>query len=115
MDLKKLVRHRSSRGRTRKGDTAQLAAQLAPLEEQDQSIAAQQQVGSGPGSGNGQVDRDYGAIVVDKDNLNFPKDMMEGEDEKRFLGVEPVVLVILGVMLIFIAFIAWQISLMPAK
>ena len=40
---------------------------------------------------------------------------MEGGDEKTFLGMEPVVLVILGVMLAFIAFIAWQISLMPAE
>jgi hypothetical protein len=41
--------------------------------------------------------------------------MMEGGDEKGFSGMEPVVLVILGIMLTFIAFIAWQISQMPAK
>jgi hypothetical protein len=40
---------------------------------------------------------------------------MEGGDEKTFFGMEPVVLVILGVMLVFIAFIAWQISLLPAQ
>ena len=34
---------------------------------------------------------------------------------RTFLGMEPVVLVILLVMLAFIGFIAWQISLMPAK
>ena len=38
--------------------------------------------------------------------------MLEG-GEKTFLGMEPVALVILGFMLCFIAFIAWQISLMP--
>jgi hypothetical protein len=40
---------------------------------------------------------------------------MEGSDEKTYLGMEPVVIVILGVMLLFIAFIAWQITLMPAE
>ena len=40
---------------------------------------------------------------------------MEGGDEKTYLGMEPVVLVILGIMLVFIAFIAWQISLMPVE
>jgi hypothetical protein len=52
---------------------------------------------------------------VDKTDSLVPKDMMEGGDEKGFLGMEPVVLVILGIMLTFIAFIAWQISQMPAK
>jgi hypothetical protein len=40
---------------------------------------------------------------------------MESGDEKTFLGIEPVVLVIVGVMLAFIAFIAWQISQMPGE
>lgn len=114
MDIKRLSLHRRSRRKGKKGDTAQLAAQLAPLEEQ-QSPTAVQQVGSDSYSGNGQVDPAYGAIIVDKDNLHVPIDMMEGGDEKRFLGMEPVVLVILGVLLAFIAFIAWQITQMPPK
>ena len=115
MDIKKRFSLRMrSRGKRKKGDAAQLAAQLAPLEEQDKRTAAQQ-LGSGSISGNGQADRDYGAIVVDKDNLNFPKGIMEGGEEKRFLRMEPVVLVILSVMLAFIAFIAWEISKMPVK
>ena len=114
MDLKKLVRHRSSRGRTRKGDTAQLAAQLAPLEELSKPAAAKQ-VGMDSPSGNGQVSADSGAIIVDKDLTHVPKDMMEEGGEKTYLGMEPVVLVILGVMLIFIAFITWQITQMPPK
>ncbi|MBA3572770.1 MAG: hypothetical protein H0W34_12560 [Pyrinomonadaceae bacterium] len=52
---------------------------------------------------------------MDKDLSHVPRDMMEGGNEKGFLGMEPVVLVILGVMLTFIAFIAWQISQMPTK
>jgi hypothetical protein len=113
MDLKKLALHRTSRRKARK-DTAQLAAQLAPLEERAKP-AAVKQVGIDSTSGNGQAERDPGAIIVDKDLSHVSKDMMEEGGEKTFLGMEPVVLVILGVMLIFIVFIAWQISLMPAK
>ena len=91
-----------------------MAAQLAPLEEQDKP-AAEQQIGSTLNSTDGQPDRDYGAIVVDNANLNVPKDIIEGQDEKRFLGIEPVVLVVLIIVLSFIAFIAWQISLMPPR
>ena len=98
----------------KKGDTDQLAAQLAPLEEQDKP-AAEQQIGSHLESTNGQQERDYGAIVVDNANLNVPKDIIEGRDEKQFLGMEPVVVVVLIIMLSFIAFIAWQVSLMPAR
>ena len=115
MDIKKRFSlDRRSRGKGKKGDTAQLAAQLAPLEEQDKRTTAQQ-IGSGPNSSNGQANRDSGAIVVDNDNLNLAKDIMEGADERTFLGMEPVVLAILSVMLAFIAFIAWQISQMPVE
>ena len=115
MDIKKPSSHAHSRKRKRKkGDADRLAAQLAPLEEQDKP-AAEQQIGSHLESTNGQQQRDYGAIVVDNANLNVPKDIIEGRGEKQFLGMEPVVLVVLIIMLSFIAFIAWQISLMPAR
>ena len=114
MDLKSFSLHRRSRRKSKKSDTAQLAAQLAPLEERAKP-AAVKQVGIDSPSGNGQADRGFTSIIVDKDNLHVSKDMMEGGDEKRFLGMEPVVLVILGVMLAFIAFIAWQITQMPVK
>lgn len=102
---------RRSGGKRKKGDTAELAARLAPLEELDKSSAAKQ-LPSSPPLG---ADPHYGAIVVDTDSLNLPKDMMEGSGGGTILGMEPVVLVILGVMLAFIAFIAWQISLMPVE
>ena len=114
MDLKRLIHHRSSRRKARKGEIAQLAAQLAPLEERAKSDAVKQ-IGIDSSSGNGQADADYGAIIVDKDSSHVSTDMMEGGGEKTFLGMEPVVIVILGFMLTFIAFIAWQISQMPAK
>ena len=105
---------RLSRRKRKKGDTAELAAQLAPLEELDKSSAAKQ-LGTSSHIDDPQLDPHYGAIVVDNTDLHVPKDIMEGGNEKTFLGMEPVVLVILGVMLIFIAFIAWQISLMPVE
>lgn len=114
MDMKKPPsRAHSRKHKRKKGDTQQLAAQLAPLEEQDKP-AAESQVGSQLEATNAQP-RDYGAIVVDNDNLHFPKDIVEGGEEKLFLGMERVVLVVLIIMLGFIAFIAWQISLMPAR
>jgi hypothetical protein len=117
MDIKKpssRAHSKKHKRRRRKGDTDQLAAELAPLEEQDKP-AAEQQIGSHLESTNGRQERDYGAIVVDNTNLNVPKDIMEGRDEKQFLGMEPVVLVVLIIMLGFIAFITWQITLMPAR
>ena len=105
--------HRSKRKR-KKGDTAQLAAQLAPLEEFDKTSAAKQLgvVSPIPDTSSESL---FSAIVVDNDSLQVPKDILESGDEKTYLGMEPVVIVILGVMLLFIAFIAWQITLMPAQ
>lgn len=114
MDLKKKFSlHRRSL-KHKKGDTAQLAKLLAPLEERDRNGAAKQ-LGMGLPSSEPELDSHYGAIVVDNEGLHVPKDIMEGGDETTFLGMEPVVLVILGVMLVFIAFIAWQISQMPVE
>jgi hypothetical protein len=106
----RLIQHRGRRRRRR--DTGDLAAQLAPLEEQD--IRAAQQQGakeSGPTEDAKKLD---GRIVIDTDSLVLPKAIGDGET-KRFLGIERVVLVIVGLMLAFIAFIAWQISQMPAQ
>ncbi len=108
----RLIQHRG-KGR-KKGDTAQLAAQLAPLEEQNKQAAQKQGVAS-QGSGDVATSRETGAIVVDNSNLILPKDISGGSAGRRFLGIEPVVLVIVILMLGFIAFIAWQISLMPAQ
>jgi hypothetical protein len=115
MDMKHVnSRLPHKRKKRRKRDTDQLAAQLAPLEEQDKP-AAEHQLGSDINAASGHADRNYGAIIVDNDNLKVPTDMMESREGKRFLGIEPVVLVVLILMLGFIAFIAWQISLMPAR
>ena len=95
--------------RKHKPNTARLAARLAPLEEQGQrtTTAIEERIAAG-------VDQEPGTIVVDRNNLQVPSEMMEGR-EKHLLGMEPVVLVILAFMLCFIAFIAWQISQMPIE
>ena len=102
------------RKKRRKRDTDQLAAQLAPLEEQDRP-AAEHQIGSPLNASTGEADQHFGAIIVDNEDLKVPTDMMGTNRDKHFLGIEPVVLVVLILMLGFIAFITWQISLMPAR
>lgn len=103
--------HRFRKGKRKKRDALELAAQLAPLEELQ---GASKQLGGDARSGEGLVDPNYGTIVVDNSNLNLPKDLVEGQGGRMFLGMEPVVIVILFVMLVWIVFVAWQISLMPA-
>ncbi len=103
--LKHLFKHRVKR---QKGDTASLAARLAPLEEQTRpAIDQRERVGG--------VSQEPGAIVVDRNNVHVPKEMLERSAGKGFLGMEPIVLVILGFMLCFIVFIAWKISEMPVE
>jgi hypothetical protein len=115
MDMKKPAsRLHSRKHKRRKGNTSQLAARLAPLEELDRP-AAEHQIGTHLDTTNTQHQRDYGAIVVDNTDLTIPKDIIEGGEDKQFLGMEPVVLVVLIILLSFIAFIAWQISLMPPR
>jgi hypothetical protein len=117
MDMKKMKssRSHSRRRKRRKGDTDQLAAQLAPLEEQDKP-AAEHQLGAPINTlSTNQADRHFGSIIVDNQDLSVPTDITGTQDEKHFLGIEPVVLVVLILMLSFIGFIAWQISVMPAQ
>jgi hypothetical protein len=97
----------------KKGATAQLAAQLAPLEELDKKSAARQLGGSAASAST--TDSGFSAIVVDNNNLQVPKEILEEGSENTYMGMEPVVMVILAFMIVFIAFITWQISLMPAE
>ena len=113
--MKKPASHvRARKHKRRKGDTDQLAAQLAPLEELDKP-AAEQQIGANLESTNERQQGDYGAIVVDNVNLSVSKEIIGDREDKQFLGMEPVVIVVLIILLGFIAFITWQISLMPAR
>ena len=104
-----LARHRS---RKRKGDTAQLAAQLAPLEELNKT--AQKQGGDAiTGFHDPVAHQEVGAIVVEADSVNHAEN--QRTKHEAMLGLEPVVIVILCLMLGFIAFVAWQISQMPPQ
>ena len=113
MDMKEGFTNHFHRKKRKKGDTAQLAAQLAPLEEQGKRTQQGQLGVSHPA--NAGATQEYGAIVVDNSVGNLSQDIMEGSGERTLLGMEPVVLVILSVMLAFIAFIAWQISQLPVE
>ena len=108
--MKSELSHIRQRLRRRKSDTRELSARLAPLEEQ--RPAADVPGVSIPSSGAELVTQQKGAIVVGNHQPNLPKDLMEVDAHRGFLGVEPVVMLIVGLMLAFIIFIAWQISRM---
>jgi hypothetical protein len=93
-----------------KGDTAQLAAQLAPLEEQDKRTGKDDD-DFGGAVHHTVAHQEPGAIVVERDSLSVSKDLRRSN--KGVAGLEPVVIAILCLALVFIGFIAWQISLMP--
>ena len=91
----------------RRGDSRDLAAQLAPLEELHKSHEPAETNGSQV------VAQENGAIVVGVEQPEVAKEVVEAEERNSALGLEPVVIVIVGLMLAFIVFIAWQISQMP--
>lgn len=101
-EFSKLVAHRV---RHRSGD--ELAAQLAPLEELGESCE--------PGQINGSqfMAQENGAIVVGVEQPEVGKEVVAAKERNGAFGLEPVVIVIVGLMLAFIMFIAWQISQMP--
>ena len=105
-ELSKLVAHRLTR---RSGDTHELAAQLAPLEELGELS------GAGRTNGSQLVAQENGAIVVGAEQTELAKKVVAAEARNGGLGLEPVVIVIVGLLLAFIVFIAWQISRMPAQ
>ncbi|MFL6229841.1 MAG: hypothetical protein ACJ741_13800 [Pyrinomonadaceae bacterium] len=93
------VRHRAEPS----GNVEEVAAQLAPLEEQTAARASE------AGANN-----NGGAIVVDTGVLKLPAGLVEEKQQQRLmLGVEPVVFFIIVFAVVFILFIAWQISQMP--
>lgn len=82
-------------------EAASRAARLAPLEEQEARESS---------AGNG------GGLILDTAGLKLPKGLVEEEKEKpRLLDFNPVVVVIFFAALAFIAFIAYLISIEPAK
>src|SRR5688572_21176634 len=90
------------------GDTHELAAQLAPLEELSEPSPA----GT---NGSQLVAQENGAIVVGAEQTELAREVVAAEGRNGALGLEPVVIVIVGLLLAFIVFIAWQISRMPSQ
>jgi hypothetical protein len=109
--MKKHSRLLSHRLRRRHGDSRELAEQLAPLEE----LLPTESAKPANHSDNSQlVAQENGAIVVGRNKLTLPEDVVDVTDRKLILGLEPVVLVIAVLFLTFIVFIAWQVSRMAA-
>jgi hypothetical protein len=86
--------------RTSSAQASQLAAQLAPPEEQGN--AADRSANNG------------GAIIVDSGGLKLPRDFIEEEkDASSSFRPDPVVVLIFFLSLAFIAFITYLISVEP--
>ena len=83
-------------------EAAERAAHLAPPEEQRGSAAV------------AASSYDNGQITVDTGSLKLPKGLLEEEEDgSRALRPDPAVIVILGIAIAFIAFIAYLISIAP--
>ncbi|HEX6732671.1 MAG TPA: hypothetical protein VF074_21815 [Pyrinomonadaceae bacterium] len=107
--MKKHLLRLERKNKRMKGDTAQLAAQLAPLEEQAKRVPKDDDFGGA--IRHTVAHQESGAIVVERDSLSVSRDLRQ--QNKGILGLEPVVFAILFLALAFIGFIAWQITLMP--
>jgi hypothetical protein len=103
MALKKWRSHRhKSDGKKRHRE---LSARLAPLEETKEFRRSEQRDGGDGGAG---------TIRVDRKSVKMPEQLIaEERDAADTFRPHPVVVVILLIALAFIAFIAWQITLMP--
>jgi hypothetical protein len=83
-----------------------VAARLTPLEETEEFKESPQRDG----------EHNADTIRVDSKSVPMPERLAEDEREgASIFRLEPVVLFVLVVMLAFIAFVAWQITLMPPK
>ncbi|HEX7177885.1 MAG TPA: hypothetical protein VF240_21680 [Pyrinomonadaceae bacterium] len=92
-----------------KKETAELSARLAPLEETAAADKMHQAVPEG-------LPVNDDTIRVNTAALNLPERLVEEERTgARIFYLDPIVVAILVFMLAFIAFIAWRITLMPAK
>jgi hypothetical protein len=99
-------RRHPPRHSARKEDKAELAAELAPLEELDREAARKQ-------GQTKEVDHEIGTIVVDTRNMQLPKGVDQAGEGKTSWRIEPVIAVIVGLLLLYMGYIAWKISLMP--
>ena len=83
------------------------AERLTPLEETEEFKDSPQVEGTR---------RADDTIRIDNTSVPMPESLLEEEREgSSIFRLEPVVLFVLILMLAFIAFIAWQVTLMPEK
>ncbi|HEX8292132.1 MAG TPA: hypothetical protein VF570_10275 [Pyrinomonadaceae bacterium] len=89
-------------------DHAGMAERLTPLEETEE-FKDSPQVGERPGAADD-------TIRVDSKSVPMPEHLVDDEREgASIFRLEPVVFFIIVAMLTFIAFVTWQITLMPEK
>ena len=89
-------------------DEPDLAERLKPLEETEEFKDSPQVEGRPRATDD--------TIRVDSKSVPMPEQLIDDEREgASIFRLEPVVLFVLAFMLAFIAFIAWQITTMPAK
>jgi hypothetical protein len=89
-------------------DEPNIAERLTPLEETKEFKDSPQVEGSQRGADD--------TIRIDSKSVPMPEHLIDDEREgASIFRLEPVVVSILVAMLIFIAFVAWQITLMPEK
>ena len=84
-----------------------LVERLRPLEETKEFKESPQVEGK----------RGADTIRVDSKSVPMPESLLEDDEREgaSIFKLEPVVLFVLVFMLAFIAFVAWQITLMPAR
>jgi hypothetical protein len=101
-------RYRFGKRRDKK-QTAELSARLAPLEE----TVAPEEMNQAVPDGRPATDD---TIRVNTAALKLPEKLVEEERTgASVFYLDPIVVAILVFMLAFIAFVAWRITLMPAK
>lgn len=89
-------------------DHPEVAERLTPLEETEEFKDSPQVDGQPHGADD--------TIRIDSKSVHMPEHLVDDEREgASIFRLEPVVVFILVVMLVFIAFIVWQITLMPLK
>jgi len=108
MDMTKRMTGRLKLDKMSKGETDQMADQLAPLEEQNKRAADQQSLLRQPSINQG-ANQEVGAIVIDNTPASLSADITDVRRGKTYMGMEPVTLVILVGMLCFIVFITWPV------
>ena len=102
-------RRRHKHGREgRKKHTDELSAMLAPLEETKKFQESPQSEGKRGASDD--------TIRVGSSSVKMPEQLIEEDrDAASVFRLEPVAVFLLVLFLAFVAFIAWQITLMPPK